>query len=175
MFLENENGNLKESISRFNKGKEIFDGMISITSTPLKSKDGIGFENAHASSSKIVNSSNPITKIYQRPSLRTNGLKRFNGNKTNHSRAYSSRGPKPRNYNHAHSHGFHNFKMKEYAKNFRCHYCGVMGTKILDFILEILIWVTQMMNLVMLTPKDPSIFGYLKCDEAFSYRCAWNP
>ena len=47
--------------------------MISITSTPFKSKNGIDFKNAHASSSKIVNPSTPITKIYQRPSLRTNG------------------------------------------------------------------------------------------------------
>ena len=75
----------------------------------------IGFKNAHASSSKIVNPSTPITKIYQRPSLRTNGLKKSNGNKTNHSRANSSRGLKPRKYNHAHSHCFHNFKMKEHA------------------------------------------------------------
>ena len=115
VFLENENGNLKESISRFNKGKEIFDGMISMTSTPLKSKDGIGFENAHASSSKGVSVSIPITKGYQKFSLKTNVLKKSNGNKTNHSRANSSRGPKPRKYNHAHSHGFHNFKMKEHA------------------------------------------------------------
>ena len=57
--------------------------MISMTSTPLKSKSKIGFENAHASSSKIVNPSTSITKIYQRPSLRTNGLKKSNGNKTN--------------------------------------------------------------------------------------------
>ena len=64
VFLENENGNLKESISRFNKGKEILDGMIPMTFTPLKSKNGIVFENAYASSSKITNSSNPITKIY---------------------------------------------------------------------------------------------------------------
>ena len=64
VFLEIKNDNFKESISRFNKGKEILDGMIPITFTPLKSKNGIIFENAHASSSKIVNSSNPITKIY---------------------------------------------------------------------------------------------------------------
>ena len=32
-------------------------------------------------------------------------------------------------YNLAHSHDFHNFKMKEHAQNFRCHYCGVMGHK----------------------------------------------
>lgn len=64
IFLENENGNLKESISRFIKGKEILDGMIPITSTPLKSKNGIGFENAHASASKIVSLSTPITKVY---------------------------------------------------------------------------------------------------------------
>ena len=38
--------------------------MIPITFTPLKSKNGIDFKNAHASSSKIVNPSNPITKIY---------------------------------------------------------------------------------------------------------------
>ena len=100
-FLENENGNLKESISRFNKGKEILDGMIPMNSTPLKSMNGIGFKNVHASSSKIVNPSTPITKIYQRPSLRTNGLKKSNGNKTNHSRANSSRGPKLKKYNHA--------------------------------------------------------------------------
>ena len=100
-----------------------------MTSTPLKSKNGIGFNNVHTSSLKIVNPSTPITKIYQRPSLRTNGPKRSNGNKTNHSRAYSSRGPKPKKYNHVYSHGFHNFKMKEYAQNFRCHYCGVMGHK----------------------------------------------
>ena len=87
------------------------------------------FENAHASSSKIVNSSNPITKIYQRPSLRNNGPKKINGNKTNHSRANSSRVPKPGKYNHAHSHGFQNFKMKEHVQNFRCHYCGVMEHK----------------------------------------------
>ena len=80
--------------------------MIPMTSTPLKSKNEIIFENTYASSSKIINSSNPITKIYQRPSLRTNGPKRFTRNKTNHSRAYSSRGPKPKKYNHAHSHGF---------------------------------------------------------------------
>ena len=43
VFLENENGNLKESISKFNKGKEIIDGMIFMTSTPLKSKNGIMF------------------------------------------------------------------------------------------------------------------------------------
>ena len=54
--------------------------MISMTFTPLKSKNGIVFENAHASSSKIVNPSTPITKIYQRPSLRTNGPKKFNWN-----------------------------------------------------------------------------------------------
>ena len=127
LFFEKENDNLKESISIFNKGKEILDGMIPMTFTPLKSKNGIVFENAHASSLKIVNSSTPIIKIYQRPSLRTNGPKRSNENKTNHSRAYSSRGLKPRKYNHAHSHGFHNFKMKEHAQNFRCHYCGIMG------------------------------------------------
>ena len=126
-FLENENSNLKESISRFNKGKKIINGMIPMTSTPLKSKNGIDFKNTHASSSKIVNPSTPITKIYQRLSLRTNGLKKSNGNKTNHSRANSSRGPKPRKYNHAHSHGFHSFKMKEHVQNVRCHYCGVMG------------------------------------------------
>ena len=79
VFLENENGNLKESISRFNKGKEIFDDMIPMTSTPLKSKNGIDFKNAHASSSKIVNPSTPITKIYQRSSLRTNGPQKSNG------------------------------------------------------------------------------------------------
>ena len=115
VFLEKKNGNLKESICRFNKGKEILDGMIPMTFTPLKSKNGIVFENAHASSSKIINSSNPITKIYQRPSLRTNGPKRSNGNKTNHSRANSLRGPKPKKYNHTHSLGFHNFKMKEHV------------------------------------------------------------
>ena len=115
IFLEKENGNLKESIFRFNKGKEILDGMIPMTSTPLKSMNGIGFINVHTSSSKIVNPSTPITKIYQRPSLRTNGPKKSNGNKNNHSRANSSRGPKPRKYYHAHSHGFHNFKMKEHA------------------------------------------------------------
>ena len=92
--------------------------MIPMTSTPLKSKNIIGFENAHASSSKIVNSSTPITKIYQRPSLRTNGPKRSNGNKTNHSSAYSSRGPKPRKYNHSHSHGFHNFKNERACAKF---------------------------------------------------------
>ena len=129
LFLENENGNLKESISRFNKGKEILDGMISMTSTPLKSKDGIGFENTNASSSKGVSLSIPITKGYQKFSLKTNGLKKSNGNKTNHSRANSSRGLKPRKYNHANSHGFYNFKMKEHAQNFRCHYFGVMGHK----------------------------------------------
>ena len=86
-----------------------------MTFTPLKYKGEIGFKNAHVSSSKIINPSSPITKIYQRLSLRTNGPKKSNGNKTNHSRAYSSRGPKPRKYNHAHSHGFHNFKMKEHA------------------------------------------------------------
>ena len=129
VFLEKENGNLKESISRFNKGQEILDGMIPMTSTPLKSKNEIIFENAHASSSMIVNSSNPITKICQRPSLRTNEPKRSNENKTNHSRASSSIRLKPRKYNHAHSHGFHNFKIKEHAQNFRCHYCGVMGHK----------------------------------------------
>ena len=115
VFFENENDNLKKYISRFNKGKEILDSIISITSTPLKSKGGIGFKNAHTSSSKVINPSTSITKIYQKPSLRTNGLKKSNGNKTNHSRANSSRGPKPRKYNHAHSHGFHNFKMKEHA------------------------------------------------------------
>ena len=62
VFLENKNDNLKKSISRFNKGKEIIDGMIFMTSTPLKSKGGIGFENAHASSSKVVSLSTPITK-----------------------------------------------------------------------------------------------------------------
>ena len=50
--------------------------MIPMTSTPLKSKNGIDFKNAHASSSKIINPSTPITKIYQRPSLRTNGHKK---------------------------------------------------------------------------------------------------
>ena len=79
VFLENENGNFKEFISRFNKGKEILDGMIPMTSTPLKSKNGIDFKNAHASYSKIVNPSTPITKIYQRPSLKTNGPKNSNG------------------------------------------------------------------------------------------------
>ena len=128
-FLENENSNLMESISKFNKRKEIIDGMIPMTSNLLKSKNGIDFKNSHTSSSKIVNPNTPITKIFQRPSLKTNGPKRSNGNKTNYSRAYSSRGPKPRKYNHSHSHGFHNFKMKEYAQNFRCHYCGMMGHK----------------------------------------------
>ena len=52
-----------------------------------------------------------------------------NRNKTNHSSAYSSRGPKPRKYNHTHSHGFHNFQMKKHAQNFRCHYSSVMGHK----------------------------------------------
>ena len=85
MFLENENGNLKESISRFNKGKEIIDGIIPMTSTPLKFNNGIGFKNAHASSLKIANSSTSITKVYQRPSLKINGPKRSNGNKTNKS------------------------------------------------------------------------------------------
>ena len=32
-----------------------------------------------------------------------------------------------------------------------------------------------MMNPSMLTTKGPSTFRYLKCDEAFYYRCAWNP
>ena len=128
-FLENENGNLKESISRFNKGKEILDGMIAMTSTPLKSMNEIGLKNAHASSSKIINPSTPITKIYQRPSLRTNGPKKSNRNKTNYSRANSSRGPKPRKYNHAHSHSFHSFKMKEHAQNIRRHYFGMMEHK----------------------------------------------
>ena len=86
--------------------------MIFMTCTPLKSKGGIGFKNAHASSSKVVSLSTPITKVYQNPSLRTNGPKKYNGNKTNYSRANSSRGLKHRKYNHAHSYGFHNFKMK---------------------------------------------------------------
>ena len=34
VFLENENSNLKESITKFNKGKEIIDNMISMISTP---------------------------------------------------------------------------------------------------------------------------------------------
>ena len=80
--------------------------MIHMTSTSLKSKNGIDFKNAHASYSKIVNPSTPITKIYQRPSLKTNGLKKSNRNKTNHYRANSLRGPKPRKYNHAHFHDF---------------------------------------------------------------------
>ena len=129
MLLENENGNLKEFISRFNKGKEILDGMIHMTSTPLKSMNGIGFKNVHASSSKIVNPSTSITKIYQRPSLTTNGPKKSNRNKTNYSRANNSRGLKPRKYNHAHSHSFLNVKMKKHAKKFRCHYYGMMGHK----------------------------------------------
>ena len=129
VFLENENGNLKESISRFNKGKEILDGMIPMTSTLLKSINEIGFKNAHASSSRIVNPSTPITKIYQRSSLKTNGPKKSNWNKTNYSRANSSRGPKPRNFTHTHSHSFHNFKIKKHAPIVRCHYCGVMGHK----------------------------------------------
>ena len=116
---EKENDNLKESISRFNKGKEIFDGMIPMTSTPLKSKNGIGFKNAHVSSSKNANPNTQITKVYQKPSLKTNGPKKSNENKTKKSRANSSRGPKHRKYNHAHSHGFYNFKMKEHVKNFR--------------------------------------------------------
>ena len=60
VFLENENGNLKVSISKFNKGKEIIDGMISMTSTPLKSKNIIGFNNTQASSLKIINPSTLI-------------------------------------------------------------------------------------------------------------------
>ena len=103
--------------------------MIFMTSTPLKFMNGIGFKNVHASSSKIVNPSTHITKIYQMPSLRTNGTKKSNWNKTNYSRANSLRGPKPRKFNHAHSYGFHNFKMKEHAPNVRCHYCGIIGHK----------------------------------------------
>ena len=49
--------------------------MICITSTPLKSKGRIGFENAHTSSLKVVSLSTPITKVYQQPSLKTNGPK----------------------------------------------------------------------------------------------------
>ena len=92
--------------------------MIFMTSTPLKSKGGSSFENAHTSSSKVVSLSIPITKIYQKPSLKTNGRKKSNGNKTNKSRANSSRGPKPRKYNHAHSHYFHSFKMKRACTKF---------------------------------------------------------
>lgn len=103
--------------------------MISMTSNPLKSKGGIGFENAHASSLKVVSLSTPITKVYQKLSLKINRSKKSNRNKINKSRANSSRGPKPRKFNHAHSHSFHNFKMKEHAPNVRCHYCGVIGHK----------------------------------------------
>ena len=53
---------MKIAISR--KGKEILNDMIPMTSTPLKSKNGIDFKNAHACSSKIVNPSTLITKIY---------------------------------------------------------------------------------------------------------------
>ena len=42
-FYKIKNDKLKESISRFNKGKEIIDGMISMTSITLKSKGGIDF------------------------------------------------------------------------------------------------------------------------------------
>ena len=61
---KNDNNNLKNSISKFNKRKKILDSMISMTSTPLKSKGGIGFENAHASSLKFVSLSTQITKVY---------------------------------------------------------------------------------------------------------------
>ena len=103
--------------------------MISMTSTLLKFKGGIGFKNTHASTSKVVSLGIPITKVYQKSSLKTNGPKKSNGNKTNKSRANSSRGPKPIKYNHAHSYGFHNFKMKEHAPNVICDYRGVMGHK----------------------------------------------
>ena len=52
--------------------------MISMTSTPLKSKGGIGFKNAHASASKIISLSTPITKVCQKSSLKTNGPKKSN-------------------------------------------------------------------------------------------------
>ena len=46
-----------------------------MTSTPLKSKGEIGFKNAHTSSLKVVSLSTPITKVCQKPSLKTNGSK----------------------------------------------------------------------------------------------------
>ena len=149
--------------------------MIPMTSTPLKSKNGIDFKNSHASSSKIVNPSTPITKIYQMPSLRTNGVKKFNGNKTNHFRANSSREPKLSKYNHAHSHDFHNFKMKEHAQNFRCHYCGVMGHKNSKCYIRKTHLSYSNDESFNANPNDPSTFGYLKCNEIFSCRCTWNP
>ena len=90
-FLEKENGNLKESISRFYKGKQILDGMISMNSTPSKLKGIIGFKNAHASSSKAVRPSIPITKGFQEFSFNSNGPKKSVGNKTHYFRANSSR------------------------------------------------------------------------------------
>ena len=128
-FLEKENGNLKESISIFNKGKEILDGMISMNSTPSKLKGVIGFKSANASSSKGVRPSIPITKDFHKSSFNSNGPKKSIGNKTHYSRANILRGPKPRKHYHAHSHGFHSFKMKEHAYNIIYHYCGVMGHK----------------------------------------------
>ena len=95
----------------------------------MKSKGGIGFENTHASSSKGIRPSIPITKGFQKPTFNTNGPKNSNGKKTKKSRAKSSSGLKLRKFNHAHSHSFHNFKMKEHVQNFRCHYCGMMGHK----------------------------------------------
>ena len=53
-----------------------------MTYTPLKSKGGIRFENAYASSSKDVRPSIPITKGFQKPSFNSNGPKKSNENKT---------------------------------------------------------------------------------------------
>ena len=101
--------------------------------TPLKSKSGIGFENANASSIKVVSLSILIIKVYQKSSLKINGPKKSNSKKTNKSWAKSSSGLKPRKLNHVYSHSFHNFKKKEHAPNVICHYCGVIGHKNFSF------------------------------------------
>ena len=119
-------------------------------------------ESTHASSSKGVRPSIPITKGFQKSSFNSNGPKKSLGHKTPYFRANVSRGSKPRKHYHAHSHDFHDFKMKEHAHNVRCHYCGIMGHKNTKCYIERLIWVTQMMDLSMLTLKDPNTFGYLK-------------
>ena len=175
MFLENENGNLKESISRFDKGKEILDGMISMTSTHLKSKNGIDFKNAHASSSNIVNPSNPITKIYQGLVLELIDQKGLMGIRLTILELIAQEDQSLGNTIMLILMVFIILKWKSMHKILDAIIVVWWGTKILVVILERLIWVTQMMNLTMLTPKDPSIFGYLKCDEVFSCRCAWNP
>ena len=103
--------------------------MVSMNYTSSKSKGGICFKSTHASSSKGVRPSIPITKGLQKSSFNSNGPKKSIGNKTHYSRANVSRGSKPRKHYHAHSHDFHGFKMKEHAHNKICHYCGMMGYK----------------------------------------------